>query len=397
MNAERARRFRPEPAGREAGVGIVDSHAESPFEPVPVFDEAAALWHNPGRQLDAIRHAAPDFRSWITASGRVAGLQSCDLVAIPYHRQYALWRASSAPETLVHILTRLVVVQWNDADGRCRRLLWEPADLLLGGSTPYFVQLTQQYGELAAQLATLHDTVDAHLSRLGLDPAQVDYLAFDHLHTQDVRRWLGTTRPQADLAAMGLAPPDAALEAYFPNARLIVSRVEWESLTSLRPIQRRFYQPAGFAEIDPARVVLVDRDVALGPGVALLRTPGHTLGNMSLVVNSDSGIWTSSENGVHAECYEPSRSRLPGLAAGTLEAGVEVVLNANTTEFTALQYNSMVAEKLVADRGGPGGEWPQCFPSSELVAWVGAPNIQPSFSWNELSSGTIARGAEALA
>ena len=139
-----------------------------------------------------------------------------------------------------------------------------------------------------------------------------------------------------------------------------------------------------------AAIVLLDSDVLLGAGVALMFTPGHTVGNHTIVLNTSSGVWTVSENGMHAEAYSPERSRIPGLRDYHQEWGFEVVLNSNTPESSAVQYNSMVKEKLVADRGGPGGEWVQHFPSSEMSPWRLAVRTGPSFTYGAITEGELA-------
>lgn len=369
----------------------------TPHQPLRTSEHFVEAEHtrDSGRQLAAVRDAAPAFKTWFTDSGHAAAVRTCDLLALPYPREFALWRSSVSPSPYVRIFNRMFVVQWYDEDGTLRTLLAEPTDYELAANTPFFANLARRFQRIQDRLVEMHQTVPEHLAALGISPEQVDYLTFDHLHTQDVRRWLGTTRPQPDLAGApgndgpGVASADEPLAGLFPRARLLVMREEWEQLAALHPLQRRWFQAHTFAELPPERIVALDSDTLLGPGVALMRTPGHTLGNHSVVLHTDSGVWTSSENGVHPECYAPERSGLPGVARLTADYGLEVVLNANTPELTATQYNNMVKEKLVADRGGPGGEWPQHFPSSELTPWRMSPGTAPSFTWGSLSHGTL--------
>ncbi|MHB1504421.1 MAG: MBL fold metallo-hydrolase [Acidimicrobiales bacterium] len=380
----------------------------------------------PGRQLAAIREAAPSFKDWLRSTGMPGFVRSCDLIALPYPRRFALWRSSRSPAPFVRIFNRMIVVQWREptsaegdtgeptsAEGddhgsvggepeapqpggssRVRTLLIEPTEHDLAANTPYFAAMEKRLPRLRSVSVAVHGTVEAHLRRLGIAPDEVDYITFDHLHTQDLRRWLGTTRPQPDLVALGKVPggaPGEPVEPYFPNARLLVMREEWTQLAErmLHPLQKDWYQVATYGDLRTDKVVLLDGDTQVGPGVALMRTPGHSVGNHSVVLNTSSGIWTSSENGVHAECYTPERSRILGVAAHARSSGAEVVLNGNTIELTAWQYNSMVKEKLVADRGGPGGEWVQHFPSSELTPWAGSPGTSPSFTWGTISHGLL--------
>src|SRR6185503_3160534 len=92
----------------------------------------------------------------------------------------------------------------------------------------------------------------------------------------------------------------------------------------------------------------LDHDVKLGEGVALVRTPGHTQGNHSIVVRTTEGLMVTSENGVSADCYAPLKSRIPGLRSYARRTGMEVVLNGNTLEGALDQYISMVQEKELA-------------------------------------------------
>ena len=97
-------------------------------------------------------------------------------------------------------------------------------------------------------------------------------------------------------------------------------------------------------------MVLVDGDVELGKGVALVWTPGHTDGNHSLCINTDDGVWVSSENGVAADSWHPHLSKIPGVRKTAEFFGREVILNSNTLEDSIDQYDSMIKEKSLADR-----------------------------------------------
>ncbi len=335
------------------------------------------------------RRVAPAFQQWFRSHGTCHAVDTCDLVATPFPRDYALWRAASSPVPFVRIFNRMMVVQFVDFAGVNRTMLVEPTDSRLAENTPYFRALSQRFGpRLRDRSVIWGPTVTEHLDRLGLAPADVDYLTFDHLHVQDLRLHLGTTRPQPDLAAAGRATPGEPIEPLFPNAQLLVMAPEWNQLSSLHPLQRAFFQPDTYRDLRNDRVVCLPGDTLLGPGIALLATPGHTIGNHTIVLNTDTGIWTQSENGVHAESYQPERSKIPGLARHA-RRGFEVVINANTPELAATHYNSMIKEKLIADRGGPGGEWMQHFPSSELTPWSLAPGTCPSFTYGALRHGTL--------
>ena len=378
-------------AGRSTGPGPVPALVQ-PLDRAPAgrrwqhFD-GAARETSAGRRLAAVRALAQDWRADFTASGRPDTVLTCDLVTLPYPTRYGLFRAAASPAPYLAITNRMVVVRWADDDGTRRTLLFEPSDIDLGERTPFFQDLVASAGPAAGlldrRLTTRHGRVLEHLRRLGIAPEEVDYLVFDHLHTQDVRRWLGTTAPQPDLAGL-TGWPDAPLEPVFPNARLLVQREELEAMVDLHPFQRPWYQAGTFADVRPDAVVALDGDVALGPGVGVLSTPGHTVGNQSLVVHTSTGVWASSENAVSAECLVPEHSRIPGVARYARRWGQEVVLNSNTPEMLREQYDSMVKEKSVVDPSLRDPRFPQFFPSSELTAVRWSPGTRPTFTHGAL-------------
>src|SRR5579872_6597084 len=119
----------------------------------------------------------------------------------------------------------------------------------------------------------------------------------------------------------------------------------------------------------------------------LLRTPGHTCGNQTLFLNTDSGVWGVSENGTCADSWSPMDSRIPGLRALCRKQGVDVVLNANTLERAADQYTSMVLERTVVDRVKRAPAFVQMFPSSEITPSALSPGLKPTILHRDLSHG----------
>lgn len=348
----------------------------TPFAPITAF-APPDLATPPAVALDAIRQATPAFKDWFRATGTVDLFAARSLVTLPYPRRYALWEACSLPVPYVWMTNRVMVIRWTEGT-RTRTLLAEPSDYELGERTP-FLQTDVARNPLPDRvvldrLFTRHATVLDHLQQLGIAPAEVDYLVFDHLHTQDVRRLIGTTGPAPDLGH-----PDGPVPAAFPNATLIVQRDELDHVRHIHPFQARFMQAAAYTDIDESRLRIIDGDVLVGPGVALLRSPGHTLGNMTIAVNTSQGIVCSSENGVAVDSWVPERSSIPGVARWARTQGLEVLLNFNTPEYASLQYNSMVREKLLADPipNRAGDPLPLVFPSSELVPHRLAPRIRP--------------------
>ncbi|HLM42437.1 MAG TPA: hypothetical protein VK458_01165, partial [Myxococcaceae bacterium] len=267
------------------------------FRPLPFLAEARAERVS-GVRLQKLRRAAQEAREAFTAGGPVAAVATCDLVTFPYPSLFAFSGGALSPAPYVMMTNRMQVVQYQE-DGVTRTLLFNPSDYERGQAVPFYKALREKYGDFVSDkvMSRRHGTVQSHLAALGLKPEDVDSIAFDHLHVQDVRGWLG----------------GEGASAYFPRAKLLVQRAEWLGAKNLHPMQAAWYVPNGTAGVPLERVVLLDGDVWLGPGVAILSTPGHTLGNMSLAVATDREVFVVSENGVATESYTPLQSGIPGV------------------------------------------------------------------------------------
>jgi hypothetical protein len=213
------------------------------------------------------------------------------------------------------------------------------------------------------------------LERIGLRAEDVDYITYDHLHTQDVRRWLGTDKTPGLL----------------PNAKLLVHWREWESAKDLNPYQADWYCPGGIAGIPESKVISFDGSIMLGDGVALMHTPGHTEGNHSIVVHTDEGLWVTSENGVSVDAYAPLLSTASGVADYAKMIGTEVIINGNTLENAVDQYISMVQEATVAGPSRRDPHFPNVFPSSEMTPFWMFPGTRPAFYVGHARHGTLQR------
>jgi hypothetical protein len=324
---------------------------------------AARAERVPGLRLQQLRRATLEAREAFVAGGPVVAVATCDLITFPYPTQFAFSGAALSPAPYVMMTNRMQVVQFLE-DGEQRTLLFNPSDYERGYAAPFYRSLRERYGHFLADkvMSTRHGTVQSHLAALGLKPEDVDYLAFDHLHIQDVRGWLG----------------GEGTSAYFPRAKLLVQRAEWEGAKNLHPMQSVWYVPNGTAGVPEDRVVLLDGDAWLGPGVAILSTPGHTLGNMSLAVATDREVCVVSENGVATESYTPLQSGIPGVRNFAEHMGLEVVLNGNTREHSLDQYSSMVVEKLFAGPSLVEGAYVNFHPSSLLTPSILAPGLAPT-------------------
>jgi hypothetical protein len=342
--------------------------------------DAAWATAGSGARLDAVRAAGRRLRERILAAGPARCVRTADLATFPYPTRYGLAGVARSPAPYVFMRNRMQLVQVA-AGGRTVTILVNPTDAARSAAAPYYARLEARYGKTARRLlSTFHTTVEAALAGWGVAPEAIDYVTFDHLHVQDVR---------------GLLAPGPDGRVFLPNARLLAQRAELDTLAQLHPLQVEWYIPECLAGVPAERIVALDGDYAIGAGFALVRTPGHTLGNHSLVIVTDRGAWTVSENGICVDAYAPGMSHIRGIARHARDAGVEVILNANTREGTLDQYTSMVLEKTLADGVPDHPELPQHFPSSELVAHVLAPGLAPTYSHGAITFGepTTARPA----
>jgi hypothetical protein len=336
-----------------------------------------------GTRFEAVRRAAPRLRERIGASGKAIAVRTFDSAMLPYPTAFAFGGAAISPLPYVTMMNRMQLVQFVDGHGTPRTLLFNPTDAERSATTPFFQKVQDGVGEaLGARLRKLllKPTAADHLRSVGVAPASVDYVAFDHLHTQDLRRILGA----------------GAEVGQFPRAKLLVWRPELELFARLHPLQRPWFIERGIEGVASNRIVAFeDGDWLLGAGVALVRTPGHTVGNWSLVLGSQRGLWVVSENGVSCDNYAPEASAIRGLARHAKKWEQEVLLNSNTLEMRNEQYTSMILEKTLADRVPDRPEFVQHFASSELVASPISLGLGPTYAHRVIAFGEVRRSQRA--
>src|SRR5919202_5995522 len=353
------------------------------LKPFHEFDDANETWPR-GDRPAASREAAAEFRArFTTPENRVRGVRTVDIGAAGYPVKFAFGGAAIGANPYINIINRLQLVQFEDFDGRLRTLAYEPTVPEGTAEAPYYRQTIERTGEWVAYnlFAKIWNHPDEAVVKAGIAPEDVDYLSFDHLHVQDLRFILGTTEP--------IAGETAPREPLFPNAKLVAQRKEWDTLVSLHPMQWAWYVEEAIQDLRTDNVVLVDGDRVLGKGVALVWTPGHTDGNHSLCVNTEDGVWVSSENGVAADSWHPHLSRIPGVRRTAEFFGREVILNSNTLEDSIDQYDSMVKEKALADPNRRDPRFLNVFPSSELARWKRQWPVVPSFTYGGIDYGQI--------
>jgi hypothetical protein len=362
-------------------MAVIESPETVGIRPFHEFDEANSLWPR-GQRLEAIRAAAEQFRARFKEQGQIRAARTVDLVSAGYPVKFAFGGAAKAINPFINIRNRLVVVQFENFAGEAKTLVWEPTVPEGSREAPFYAQLAEKYGETFEKLgAKYFNTVGEALAKVGLKPEDVDYVSFDHLHVQDMRRLMGTTKP--------VDGESLAKEPLFPNAKFLCQRREVDTFASLHPMQWAWYVPGGMDDVIEDNLVLLDGDVELGIGVALVWTPGHTDGNQSLCINTPDGVWVSSENGVCADNWHPHLSKIPGVKAQAEFFNREVILNSNTLEDSIDQYDSMVKEKCLADANRDDPRFFNVFPSSEMEGWRRQWPVVPTFVFGGMNYGVL--------
>lgn len=342
------------------------------------LDDARAV-RSAGVRLEEVRRAAGRLGDELRDGPKVVAVRTFTVSDLIYPTKFAFQHALRLPYPYVTMRHRCLLVQLDTEDG-LKNVLFNPTDRQSSRETPFFKHLLETFGWAEPVIGRPHGTVEDGLKELEIDPAEIDLIAFDHFHTQDLRPTLGTTRGD------GLQGP---LPARFPNAKLLAPRVEWEDWDALHPMQRAWFIRDGKKDVVLDRVVFTDSDLWLGPGCLLLRTPGHTSGNQTMFVHTDDGVFGCSENGTSADNWSPYESRLPGLRAFARSYDVEVVLNSNTPELGAEQYISMVLERTLVDRVPDAPGFVQMFPSSEVSPSPVAPGLRPTMLFEHRTSGVV--------
>ena len=339
-------------------------------------DVAKAPGH--AKRLERIRAIAPGFKKDFLQTGPAVAVRTLPVARAPYLVTYGFNRACSLPYPYLLFQNRAMVIQFRQR-GALKTLLFNPTIPERSATAPFFAAVAKKLrAPKAVQRAIVKEgaPIPQQLESLGLRADQIDYLAFDHQHVQDLRPYLGTS----------------STPSMYPNAKVLVQRPDWEASVQPHPLQRTWWVENSAEGALTQNLVVLDGDYSLGDGVALMATPGHTWGNQSLLFRApDSGCYTVSENGICADAYAPQRSKIPGLKAHARASGEEVILNGNTLEGSLDQYNSMVKEKLLADPMKADGEFVQHFSSSELVHTALAPGLKPTHTIGEISEGQLAQ------
>jgi hypothetical protein len=365
---------RTTPAGRQSSSSGGAPEPPTGSSGIPDLDAAWSV-QAPGARLRAVRAAGEGLKHRFASGPRAVAVRTLPLITVPYPTKYAFFHAALSVAPYVMLAHRCLLVQFLQR-GAPKTLLFNPTDLDGARATPFFARLAGRIpGPVQKMFSRSAEPLLEQLDGLGIAPGDVDYVAFDHMHVQDLRPILGTA--------------DGRVPARFPNATLLVPRVEWEHWDDLHPLQRAWFVRDGRLGVGPERVTLTSGDFMLGDGVMLLRTPGHTTGNQTLFMNTASGVWGVSENGAAADNWSPLESKIPGLRRACRQQDLDIVLNANTPERGADQYTSMVLEKTLVDRLKRAPAFAQMFPSSEVTPSALAPGLKPTVLHRAVTHGDV--------
>lgn len=116
----------------------------------------------------------------------------------------------------------------------------------------------------------------AGLSRLGVDPEQIDIVICTHLHSDHCA---GNTRLE-----------NGKLVPAFPNAEYLVQRMEWADASHPDARTRGTYFAENFAPLlAEGRLRLLHGDEQITRHVSCVITPGHTRGHQAVMLRS--GDW----------------------------------------------------------------------------------------------------------
>lgn len=333
----------------------------------------------PAERIRATVAAGQKLGDDLRTGPRVLGVKTLEVTTLPYPTRFAFNGAVPLPWPFVILTHRTLLVRLATDEGQ-KHLLFNPTDAEASRATPFFRKLADSIASklpfAERLLAKPCEPLEAQLAKVGVRPEDIDVVAYDHFHTQDLRSVLGTGKGAG---------------GRFPNAVLLAPEREWRDWDGVHPMQRAWMIEDGKRGVPESRVVTFDADVTLGGGAVLLRTHGHTSGNQTLFVHGAEGVFGCSENGCSVDNWSPRASTIPGLRSYAEQYDVDVILNANTPELAGEQYASMMLERSLVDPVRDAPDLVQMFPSSEVTHGPIAPLVRPRVELRHRDSGMFAR------
>ncbi|MBM4363980.1 MAG: hypothetical protein FJ104_14970, partial [Deltaproteobacteria bacterium] len=163
----------------------------------------------------------------LRAGPRVVSVRTLPTSDAPYPVRFAFNGCvpGIAPGALLIMKNRSLLVQVETEEG-LKNVLFNPTDGPANQQTPFYQRLTAATPSwLRKPFEPAPNRCAERLAELGLTCEDIDLIAFDHFHTQDLRPLLGT----------------ATEPARFPNALLLAPRVEWDDWDDLPMMQRAWF------------------------------------------------------------------------------------------------------------------------------------------------------------
>jgi glyoxylase-like metal-dependent hydrolase (beta-lactamase superfamily II) len=120
-----------------------------------------------------------------------------------------------------------------------------------------------------------HDTdIIQSLHSVGVDVADIDFVINTHLHF--------------DHCGGNTVKKNGHFVPRFPNATYIVQKLEWFDATHPTERTKGSYLRENFVPIEEVgKLIIVDGDTEIIPGINVIVTGGHTRGHQSVVIKSD--------------------------------------------------------------------------------------------------------------
>ena len=147
------------------------------------------------------------------------------------------------------------------------------------------------------------------IRRLGAAAEDVDVVVHTHLH-QDHVGW-------------NLKPSDGAAQPYFPNARYLVPRLDWEHFARPENLEASPHVRDKVVPLDGLGIMeLVDDGHHVTDEVTTLLTPGHTPGHQAVLVSSRGERAMIVGDVLHSKAQVRSRAGAPGSTSSNARAGV---------------------------------------------------------------------------
>lgn len=190
--------------------------------------------------------------------------------------QWRLLRAGSFcldGGTMFGIIPRVLWARVAPPDELNRIMLQTNCLLLDDGSRQVLVEsgYGNKFDDKGRQMFRLEDRwVGAALEEIGVEPGDIDAVVLTHLHFDHAG---GVTCVDA---------PGAAPRPTFPNAKIYVQRSEWDDALANKSTMTRTYLRENFDPIAD-RVVLLDGECEVLPGIRVMPTVGHTWGQQGVL------------------------------------------------------------------------------------------------------------------